>query len=143
MTEKAELGIMDYIMMGSIVGGIVGGLRGARLSSLQFYLEHQHYAMATQQDWYMYFKMKNYAVMKGFIRQGLWMGACFGITCATYYGIEQAVKLTRERIAGKENVSEEKDHIINACIALPIFAIIAKKVMTGLYSRKWARFWYS
>jgi hypothetical protein len=149
MEDNRAIPLSSYGMYGGMAGILLGGLRGARLSSLRFYLEHQHYKMITKQDWYMYFKMKNYAVMKGFLRQGSWMGMYLGSACIVYGCIEQGVSLAHDHI---RTMFSDKDpnqqsppssyRLINSLVSIPVFFILCRFIVSKGYSKRISQVWH-
>lgn len=122
--------IVKYLEYGGIIGMIFGGFRGARATGLRFYLEHQQYKMVTKQDWYIYFKTKNYVMLKGFMAHGIKMGCHVGLACMAFAIIEQGI--SRIRQVKEPRVFQD---LLNTCISAPIFILLAR----GFYNRYYRR----
>lgn len=130
--------IFRYLKYGGIIGMIFGGFKGSRIAGLRFYLEHQHYKMVTNQDWYIYFKMKNYAMLKGFTSQGIRMGFHIGTACMLFAIIEQSISRIRGLYNNTLNDQLFIQDSLNACLSVPIFMLIARGAYT-MYYRKMTR----
>ncbi|ORZ31520.1 hypothetical protein BCR44DRAFT_36489 [Catenaria anguillulae PL171] len=85
-------------------GFSLGALIGSRSAGLQFLAEHAHQLPVTVQGWYFYHKAKNYRMVWGGIKRGLWDAGRLGSVVAMFAGVETAVDLALERESAASGV---------------------------------------
>lgn len=80
---------------GFVTGFSLGAAHGGKMAGLRFRAENAHRLPKDTAGWYLYHKSKNYSVMLGSLKEGLWAGGKLAAWVGGFLMVEEAVDRVR------------------------------------------------